>query len=181
MPLKIDSKDTNPDGAVGLGPGEYHVLVRDTPKLNDKGKFEVVFECVAGRTSEGDEVSCKGKSRREFFACEGKAASRLCQAAMALRWITYEQWKAAKDAGAMVDIPYENGKGSQCIIVVQMEESTSEDPKYKGKSFPQTGFRFFDVNDPKMTHVPKDPTFLGMAGGGLGGTTTTEDSPYGGF
>lgn len=141
-------------GRVPVKPGWYHVVVlqMDNSRAKIDGlwpEFQVLAGTTAGQT---------GKTIREIFndpSPDHKDSGRFCKQRRAT--LAVALGIVPKSAvGTKPRINWEDGIGRQCIIKVDMKE----DAKYPNID----GLNIFPVDDPEVSHVPKDAEALKAMG-----------------
>jgi hypothetical protein len=142
----------------------------------------LMIDSVQVTTQYGTQVECEmsilgctdpaqvGKTIKEFFKVEGKAAGMFLNLAEAAGLITAEQRKAAHDQGVGMEIDETQLKGRQICASIKMElklrknpvtGQNEPDPENPGP-FPKIGFNTFGVWSKKAEGIPKDQQFLAM-------------------
>lgn len=164
--VKVATHDTNPDGGGGIDKnGEYHFTIESYEdggfSSDDSPQFRIEFQCHAG-TESGQ----AGKKFSDFFPYAGKRAGRFLQLACAVGLITKEQWKAAKEGNADIEIDENDLIGRQLCMGVTMEpykgKNEEKAQQYQGRLFPNVGFNIWGVFDDRSAKIPKDPTLMKM-------------------
>lgn len=157
----------------------------------------LMIDSVQVTTQYGTQVECEmsilgctdpaqvGKTIKEFFKTEGKAAGMFLNLAEAAGLITAEQRKQAHDQGVGMEIDETQLKGRQICASIKMEPKMRKnpvtgqyepDPENPGP-FPKIGFNTFGVWSKKADGVPKDPQMAAMVPKPAGGTSTAKPSP----
>lgn len=155
--VRMSAEGTNPDGG-RLLPGKYHVAVKDAGVEPD-GRVKIELQVLAGTVP-----AMVTKTQTEYFALTPKAMNRAFKVAWALGYLTKDQWRQASESKAEVDLPIEASHGRQMIVAVTLRPYNGDDPKHKGKEFPNIGFDMWPVLDPDVADVPKSAEGLAMMG-----------------
>jgi hypothetical protein len=152
--MDIDLTDVEPE-KIGKGGGDYfpqgqfHVQVDDLQEWAGRSNDQtlVILQCLASNLP-----NMEARKHNEYFAMSAKAIPRLLQLAIACRLTTREDLENQKKTTGKAEIPWDQIAGRQCVI--------TENEEHEGKVRAKVNFNIYDVDDPKVSQVPKNAGFL---------------------
>jgi|GEM_PF-3490863 len=140
------------DQGGSIAAGSYHFLIEKAEWSEQYGSLIVDSKILSGTVP-----TEAGKTHREFFKLDNKAANRFNALLVATGITTKKRLNALKDANQDLEVDENALVGRSFCGHAKMESYGGKDPDKQGKHFPQLGFDIFSVRDTAAVGILKQP------------------------